>query len=157
MDNNLNLGDILGKLSSNPEIISQISSLAGLFTNAPAQSTEATEETAATETIAATSEPSQAAFGYSPNGVYPQTRAPFPSPPDFKNYHEYGTHHKPDKDGFEHAELFNALRPYLNDRRKETLDYILQIFKLIKALEASGINIGAIFNNFLNNCSRGTA
>lgn len=47
-----------------------------------------------------------------------------------------------------HTHLFNALKPYLNDERKVTLDYIIQLFSVIKLLEMSGINLNNIIPAF---------
>lgn len=49
-----------------------------------------------------------------------------------------------------HAQLFKALKPYLNSERKETLDYIIQLFNVIKLLEASGFNLNKIIPTFNN-------
>lgn len=49
-----------------------------------------------------------------------------------------------------HAHLFKALRPYMNPERKEMLDYIIQLFNIIKLLETSGLNLNKILPTFIN-------
>ena len=97
MDNNINentpdIGEIISKLTSDPNMMRQISQIAGSFKGTPEISHE-----------------------------------------------EHNTHTIEN-----HTNLFNALKPYLNAERRAMLEYIIQLFNLIKMLELSGINIGSL-------------
>jgi len=97
MDNNINdntpdIGEIISKLTSDPNMMRQISQIAESFKGTPEINNEE----------------------HSVNNIDT------------------------------HTNLFNALKPYLNAERRAALEYIIQLFNLIRMLELSGINIGSL-------------
>ena len=127
MDNNTSggtpdLGELVSRITSNPDMMKQIAQLAGAFKS---------DITEPEDVEAITNRPEEEAIA---------TIAPLEArrEPD----------RRPPNAGFnEHAKLFHALKPYLNPDRREKLEYILQLFNIITLLEASGINIGNLFQS----------
>lgn len=119
MDNNINentpdIGELIGKLTSDPNMMQQISkiaeSLKGTSTSSDVHDSDDGEAIAASA-----------------------MHAP---------KHNQHSHRNFSIDN--HTHLFNALKPYLNDERKSTLEYIMQLFSVIKLLEMSGLNLNSL-------------
>lgn len=136
MDNNKNenmpdLGEVLSKLTSNPEMMQQISKLAESFKSSspPTPDIDDDNDYEAIETMARRP------------GLRTQHPPKLPHPDNKK---PKNPHFNVDQ----HTHLFKALKPYLNAERRETLEYIMQLFNIIKLLEMSGINLGNLIPAF---------